>query len=461
MSVSPADLSLVDASAALQAGTLSAAELLDACLARIAADGPASFDGAPDAVNAWVRIYEDDARAAAAQADERLAAARDGGEPAGTLCGVPVGLKDLYAVAGKPLTASSRVDELHPDEDCAVWARLRAAGMVLVGHLHTHEWAAGGSTDQVGNPWARHHTAGGSSGGSAAALGARMVPATTGTDTAGSLRIPSALSGTSTLKPTRESLPLDGVIPLSVSLDHPGPMGRTLADCRLLWAGMLGQPVPPSSPGRLDGVRLAVSPRVDAIPTDPDVVAGLESAVAATRALGAEIVAVLPPDTELEVPLTFFELLGAEMVDYHRRYEDRRDLYRPSVRELLELNERRALSAAELAAHREARVATTDAWTRWFAEHRIDAVLEPTVAVVAPPRGHGYDHFVVPDPYVLYTYLWDWTGFPVAALPAGLGASSGLPVSVSVISVAGADDRALAIGESLQAELGVPVAPLA
>jgi aspartyl-tRNA(Asn)/glutamyl-tRNA(Gln) amidotransferase subunit A len=456
----PADLSLVESSAALRAGTLSATELLGACLARIAAlDGPGTFDGAPDAVNAWVRLYEEDARTAAGSADGRHAAARGGGEPAGPLCGIPLGLKDLYAVAGKPLSASSRVDELAPDGDCAVWARLRAAGMVLVGHLHTHEWAAGGTTDQVGNPWALDRTAGGSSGGSAAALAARMVPATTGTDTAGSLRIPSALSGTSTLKPTRGTLPLDGVIPLSASLDHPGPMARTLADCRLLWAGMLGEPVAPSAPGRLDGVRLAVSPRVDGIDTEAEVIVGLEATVAAARGLGAEIVAAPPPDTELEVPLTFFELLGAEMLAYHRRYEDRRGAYRPSTRELLELNAQRALSAGELEGHRAGRLATTEAWARWFAEHRIDALLEPTVALVAPPRGHGYDHFVIPDPYVLYTYLWDWTGFPVAALPAGLGAASGLPVGVSVVAAAGADERALAIGEALQAELGVPMAP--
>ncbi len=455
-----ADLDLVDASAALATGTLSAVELLDACLARIAAlNGPGSYEGAADEVNAFVRIYDGGARTAATRADERIAAARRGGEPVSELCGIPIGLKDLYAVAGRPLTASSRVDDLEPDADCAVWARLSQAGMVLVGHLHTHEWAAGGSTDQVGNPWALDRVAGGSSGGSAAALAARMVPAATGTDTAGSLRIPSALSGTSTLKPTRGRIPLDGVIPLSVSLDHPGPMGRTLADCRLLLAGMTGEATRPPGPARLGGMRLAVSPRVAGIDSEADVAAGFDTAVAAARSLGAEIAIVPPPDTDLEVALTFFELLGAEMADYHRRYADRRDRYRPSTRELLELNERRPLSADELAQHHGARARTTDAWTRWFAEHRIDALLEPTVPVVAPVRGHGYDHFVIPDPYVAFTYLWDWTGFPVAALPAGLGAASGLPVGVSVVCRAGADDAALAIGEALQGELGVPVAP--
>ena len=132
------------------------------------------------------------AAAAAAGADERLAA---GDAP--PLCGIPIGLKDLYAVAGKPLTASSRALDEVPERDCDVWARLSAEGMVLLGHLHTHEFAAGGTTDQVGNPWALESSAGGSSAGSSAALAARMVPAATGTDTAGSLRIPSAMCGTS------------------------------------------------------------------------------------------------------------------------------------------------------------------------------------------------------------------------------------------------------------------------
>ena len=215
-------LSVAELSALLAGRKLSAREALDAHLARIAEDGPPSFDGRTDAVNAWVRLYANDAVAAAEAADVRLAQA-----DAPTLCGVPIGLKDLYAVAGKPLTASSQAVALEPASDCDVWVRLKEAGAVLVGHLHTHECAAGGSTDQVGNPWALERTPGGSSGGSAAALAAGLIPLATGTDTAGSLRIPSALSGTSTIKPTRGALPLRGVFPLSASLDHPGPMART------------------------------------------------------------------------------------------------------------------------------------------------------------------------------------------------------------------------------------------
>ena len=147
----PADLGVAEASASLaRRESVRGRTSRQACLARIAErDGVHSHDGDPGSVNAWVRVYEEDARVAAA-ARGRAA----GGRRRAALCGVPIGLKDLYAVAGKPVTASSRLLDDVPKRDCDAWARLAAAGMVLLGHLHTHEFAAGGTTDQVGNPWA-------------------------------------------------------------------------------------------------------------------------------------------------------------------------------------------------------------------------------------------------------------------------------------------------------------------
>jgi Asp-tRNA(Asn)/Glu-tRNA(Gln) amidotransferase A subunit family amidase len=157
------------------------------------------------------------------------------------------------------------------------------------------------------------------------------------------------------------------------------------------------------------------------------------------------------------------------MLAYHRRFDDRRDGYRGSTRELLEMAEKRATTAEQLDEAFAHRAATTDAWMRWLGEHRLDAIVEPTEPFVAPVRGSGYDAWpepmtaadgvVIPDPFVALTYLWDWTGFPVAALPAGLGATSGLPVGVSLIGPTATDDRVAALGVALQAELGVPVAP--
>ena len=209
----PADLGVLEAAGLLRDRALSSAELTDACLARIEErnGGAPTFEGAPGAVNAFVRLYPELARESARRADERLAA---GGAP--LLCGIPMALKDLYAMEGLPLTASSRVLEGNvATEDAAVWARLCAHGMVPIGHTHTHEFAAGGTTDQVGNPWALDRVAGGSSGGSAAAVAAFMTPAALGSDTCGSLRIPSACCGTSAIKPTHGLLPLAGIIPLA------------------------------------------------------------------------------------------------------------------------------------------------------------------------------------------------------------------------------------------------------
>ncbi|MEA2322919.1 MAG: aspartyl-tRNA(Asn)/glutamyl-tRNA(Gln) amidotransferase subunit [Solirubrobacteraceae bacterium] len=462
----PADLSVTESGALLAAGDLSAAELVDACLGRIAErDGPHSLDGSPDAINAWIRVYDEDARAAAEDADERLAAARRGSaDQPSALCGIPVGLKDLYAVAGRPLTGSSRACDLVPETDSTVWLRLGDAGMVLLGHLHTHEWAAGGSTDQVGNPWDTTRTAGGSSGGSAAALAARTVPAATGSDTAGSLRIPSALCGTSTMKPTRGLIPLDGVLPLAWSLDHPGPMARTLRDCEAMFHAMLGRPPAPGALAApepsLHGVRLAVSPRLPGVAVDDEVLRSFDAAVDAARALGATIVDAPAPGGDVEVAERFFAILGTDMLAYHRRHDAVRAQYRASTQELLAFTEAHPMSVEEYGQAQLLRLEWTARWEQWFREHRVDAVLEPTVVFTAPARGRGYDRFIIPDPFTLLTYYWDWTGFPVASLPAGLGDESGLPVGVSVIGAGHTDLRTLGIGMTLQEALPPPVAPI-
>jgi aspartyl-tRNA(Asn)/glutamyl-tRNA(Gln) amidotransferase subunit A len=437
---------VLEAAAALRARTLSSRELVDACLARIReCDGNHSHDGDPASINAWVRVYEEDAQAAADRADERLAA---GDAP--LLCGVPIGLKDLYAVAGKPLTASSRVLDEVPTRDCDAWARLGAEGMVLLGHLHTHEFACGGTTDQVGNPWSLDRSAGGSSGGSAAALASKEVPAATGTDTAGSLRIPSAECGTSTIKPTRGLLSLRGIVPLASTFDHPGPMTRTVADSEPLLAALAGVE-PPKERRQLR--RYAVSPRIADL--DPDVSDGLERALAA---LPADRVEPLPPAARLDVLAEYLDLVLTEMLAWHRRFDGRRDDYRFSNRARLENAEQRAMTAVEYLVGQERRTQDTDACCDWLDEHRIDAVLEPTIPIVAPVRGSGYDEPFGDLDDLSLTYYWDWTGFPVVALPSGVGRRSGLPVSVSLIGRPGADWDLLAWGAALQDELGT-VAP--
>jgi aspartyl-tRNA(Asn)/glutamyl-tRNA(Gln) amidotransferase subunit A len=437
-----ADLGVVDAAAVLARGEASSSELVAACLTRIdERDGTRSHEGDPDSINAWVRVYADDALEAAAWADERRAAGN-----ARPLTGIPIGLKDLYAVAGKPLTASSRILDDVPERDCDVWARLAAEGMVLLGHVHTHEFACGGTTDQVGNPWALERSAGGSGGGSSAALASRQVPATTGTDTAGSLRIPAAECGISTIKPTRGSVSMRGIVPLAWTFDHPGPMTRTVVDSELLLEGMSGLTAPVS---RRPLRRYAVSPRISVL--EPDVADGFDRALAA---LPGERVEPPPPPARLDVLSDFFDLLLTEMLVYHRRFDDRRDEYRPSNRGRLEHAERRAMTAEEYIALQVGRTEDTNAWRDWLAEHRIDAVVEPTIPIVAPLRGSGYDEVFGDVEDLSLTHYWDWTGFPAVALPSGVGSHSGLPVSVSLIGAPGADWDLLSWGKALQDKLG-------
>ena len=450
----PADLGVVDAAALLADRRLSASELTRACLARIhERDGTHSFEGDPGSINAWVRVYEEDALEAAARADARLAESE-----APPLCGIPLGLKDLYAVAGKPLTASSRLLHDTPTADSDVAARLLGEGMVLLGHLHTHEFAIGGTTDQVGSPWDLARTAGGSSGGSGAALAARMVPAATGTDTAGSLRIPSALSGTSTIKPTRGLVSLAGVVPLAPSLDHAGPMARSVADCAVLLAAMApaGQFrwEAEASPA-LAGVRLALSPRTARVSLDPDVADGFERAIDACRRLGATIVEPALPAPPLEAGPDYLDVVWADLLPYHHRFDAHRERYRPALREWVENAERRAVTPAEYEAIQQRRTTLTAEWATWLAHERIAAVLEPTVAVVAPLRGDGYEHAGSDVELILLTHFWNWTGFPVVALPSGIGRRSGLPTGVSLIGRAGSDAELLRAGVALQADLGV------
>lgn len=470
----PAELGVLEAAALLRVGRLTSVELTDACLRRVDErnGGPPTFSGAPDAVNAWVRLYPHQALTDARAADSRLQRARKDGVSAPLLCGVPLGVKDLFGVGGRPLTGSSMVLEGNvAGGDAACLRALRDRGMVVLGHTHTHELAAGGTTDQVGNPWDLRISAGGSSGGSAAAVAARMVPAALGTDTCGSLRIPSACCGTSTVKPTHGTVSLRGVVPLAPSLDHAGPMARSVADCAALLAAMAACPevtplMPPpqplgelptaARPGRrpLEGMVLALTSHASALGWDAEVGDGFDVARRGCERLGATVV-------ELEAPWRpgpedLSAVLLTEMWTFHSRYSGLHDRYRPSVAEMVEAASGFTDAAVYLAAQ-ERRAEGTGSWEAWFADNRVDAVLEPTLPVVPPLRGPGYERGHpggAGDPLVALTELWNMTGMPVVSLPVTP------TVGVSLAGPRGAEASLLQIGIDLQDHvLGVPSFP--
>ena len=147
------------------------------------------------------------------------------------------------------------------------------------------------------------------------------------------------------------------------------------------------------------------------------------------------------------------------MYAYHRRFDGQLDQYRPALREWLEFGESMQGTGAAYAALAAQRRSMTAAWAEWMHDHDITALIEPTIPAVAPVRGDGYDHFGTDVDMISLTHFWNWTGFPVVALPSGVGASTGLPVSVSLIGPAASDWHLLDLGTELQGDLGVPEWP--
>ncbi|MGA9373055.1 MAG: amidase family protein, partial [Solirubrobacterales bacterium] len=156
----------------------------------------------------------------------------------------------------------------------------------------------------------------------------------------------------------------------------------------------------------------------------------------------------------------YLDILHAELAAGHRRFADRRERYRPALREWVELGEAKDTSAIDFAAAQIRRRESAAVWSDWLAEHRIDALIEPTVPVVAWKRGDGYERAGSDAALIAFTHYWNYTGFPAVALPAGAGSCSGLPVGVSLIGAPGTDWELLGRGIGLQAELGVPEAPV-
>ncbi len=280
------------------------------------------------------------------------------GEPQGPLAGLPLGCKDLYDAGGVRTTYGSTMFRDHvPAADAEALRRARAAGAILVGKTQTHEFAWGISSVNEGmgtsrNPWAPDRISGGSSGGSAVALATHQVSLALGSDTGGSIRVPSALCGTVGFKPTYGRVSLAGIWPLARTLDHPGPMTRTPADAALL-LGVIAGP-DPADPATLDvplgdldaalatgldGVVVGLCPDLHLVALAPAVQRAFDAVLAAVRASGAEVREVRLPEAPEILP-TFGVTQRAEALHVHREaglYPARADEYGADVRGRLEL----------------------------------------------------------------------------------------------------------------------------
>jgi aspartyl-tRNA(Asn)/glutamyl-tRNA(Gln) amidotransferase subunit A len=229
-----ASLSLAEASRRIRSGAVKSTQLTAACLNRIETYNPK--------LNAFITVLRKEALAAAAGLDAELQA----GKSRGPLHGIPIALKDNVDTAGLRTTAGSAVfDERIPAEDAEVARRLKAAGAVLIGKTNLHEFAMGGTNatsyyGPVRNPWALDRNPGGSSGGSGAAVAGQLCYGALGTDTGGSIRTPASFCGIVGLKPTYGLVSIRGIIPLTYSLDHCGPMTRTVEDAAILLNALAG-----------------------------------------------------------------------------------------------------------------------------------------------------------------------------------------------------------------------------
>ena len=406
------------AAALIADGTLSPVDLLESCLARIAAR---------DAdVRAWVHVDEAGARTIAR---ERAAEAR-AGRRRGPLHGVPVGIKDIFHVAGMTTTCGA-APAFHSiaTEDAAVVARLRAAGAIILGKTHTTEFAYF-EPGPTRNPWNAAHTPGGSSSGSAAAVAARMTPLALGTQTVGSVLRPAAYCGVVGFKGTHGLISTEGVVPLAWSLDHVGVFARTVADAALTAGVLAGRPLtggPPRPP------RLALAPELVDRAT-PETAAEVRAAAASLARAGAIIEEVKLPSSFAGVHAAGRGVLEVEAGAYHEAlYQAHAAAYRPRTRELIAGG--LARPAVAYARAQRARLAFREDVMPVLLAH--DALLSPTAPATAP-EGIG----ATGDPW--FCAPWSFAGVPACSLPTGVS-GLGLPHAVQLVAAAERDAELLAV----------------
>jgi aspartyl-tRNA(Asn)/glutamyl-tRNA(Gln) amidotransferase subunit A len=418
----------------VKSGDMSPVDLVRRCLERI--------DARPE-LNAFITIMRDSAAAAARAAEQEIAA----GRYRGPLHGIPVSVKDLVDVAGTPTTAGSAVPPRIPDTDAPIVARLREAGAIIVGKTNLHEFAFGTTSEEsafgpVRHPRDTSRSAGGSSGGAAVALVEGMCFASVGTDTGGSIRIPSAACGTVGLKPAYAELPCDGIVALSTTLDHVGPMARTVADAALMFRVMKAraQSAPsPASPPR---------PQVLGVPEKyfcdrlhPGVRAALARARQSLTRAGHEIRPVEVEHAERTADV-YLHIVLPEASWYHAALlAAHADRYSPGVRLRLEMGRYILAEDYVRALHLRTvlRRAVNDALKG------CDALLLPTLPIPAPTLGDTtVDVDGTQEPIrgamLRLTQLFNLTGHPAIALPAG-ATDDGWPVSVQLVGHLDSTDR--------------------
>jgi len=472
-----------DTAAAIATGDVSAVEVAQAHLDRI--------DAVDAKVHAFLHVDTEGALAAARAVDARRAR----GEELGPLAGVPLALKDVFTTKGVPTTAGSKILEgWVPPYDATVTARLKEAGVVILGKTNMDEFAMGSSTENsaygvTGNPWDLSRIPGGSGGGSAAALAAFQAPLAIGTDTGGSIRQPGAVTGTVGVKPTYGTVSRYGLIAFSSSLDQGGPCARTVLDAALLHEAIAGHdpmdstsidaPVLPlvAAARRKDvaGMRIGVVREFGGEGYQAGVMQRFHESVELLRELGAEVVEVSCPAFTYALP-AYYLIAPSEASSNLARFDAMRyglrvgDDGSHSAEEVTALTreagfgaevKRRiilgtyALSSGYYDAYygsaQKVRTLITQDFARAFAD--VDVLVSPTTPTTAFPIGERAD-----DPMAMYladlcTIPSNLAGNSAMSVPCGLAPEDNLPVGLQIIAPAMADDRLYRVGGAVEAAL--------
>lgn len=433
----------------LRAGEVTSRQLVEDCLGNIERHN--------GRLNAFILICADAARQQADEADRELTSGVD----RGPLHGIPMSLKDIFDLRGTVTTAASRVrDGIVATHDAPAVARLRRAGAVIVGKTNLHEFALGTTNEDSAFGPARHpldaeRSPGGSSGGSAASVAAGMAIATLGTDTGGSIRIPASACGIVGLKPGYDELPSQGVVPLSGTLDHVGPLTACVTDAwHMLHALRERAPVKPLTPAAVESLRLGVPRKYFCELLDDDVRRTFEAALETLTRRGATIVDVEIPHAALISPV-YVHIVFGDAAAYHADALDTMaDRYTTNVRLRLEM----------------ARYVTAEDYVRALDGRRVlrrevdaalsglDALVLPTLPIVAPRIGEasvalGGRMEPVRNVMLRLTQLFNITGHPSISLPMGASVE-GLPTGLQLAGASGQTDTLLHIARGVELALG-------
>ncbi len=458
-------MTILEAAGLLDAGRISSVELTRQCLA--------SIERLQPKLNAFITVTADAALRRARAMDQE----RDRGQARGPLHGIPVAVKDVFCTQGVRTTCGSKFfADYVPDHDAAVVEKLEAAGTVMLGKLNMHELAYGITSNNphfgaVRNPWNTDCVPGGSSGGSGAAVASEMCFLAMGSDTGGSIRIPAAFCGTVGLKPTTGRVSRYGVLPLDFTLDHMGPLTRSVRDAAVVLGAIAGHdPRDDSSSGvpphdylppegvAIRGLRVGVPSNFYYERLDPEVERAVRALVRTAGALGAEVVEVRVPDIAAINTVSRVILLAeasATMERFlHRRAEIGADV-------LALLDQGRLIPATDyINAQRLRRVQQREFAEVW---RHADCLLIPCTPAPAPRIGQTELELggVKEDVRLASTRFVrgiNPLGLPALSIPCGV-ASSGLPIGAQIVGPAFREELILRVGAALEDATGAPPRP--